>query len=52
MLITDRGKIIRLPVAGISLIGRITQGVKLIDTEAEERVVSIARLAEKGEEGD
>jgi DNA gyrase subunit A len=52
MLITDRGKIIRLPVAGISLIGRITQGVKLIDTEPEERVVSIARLAEKGDEGD
>jgi DNA gyrase subunit A len=52
MLITDRGKIIRLPAAGISLIGRVTQGVKLIDTETEERVVSIARLAEKGDEGD
>ena len=52
MLITDRGKIIRLPVAGISLIGRVTQGVKLIDTEPEERVVSIARLAEKGDDGD
>ncbi len=52
MLITDRGKIIRLPVAGISLIGRVTQGVKLIDTEPEERVVSIARLAEKGDDAD
>ena len=52
MLITDRGKIIRLPVAGISLIGRVTQGVTLIDTEPEERVVSVARLAEKGDEGD
>jgi DNA gyrase subunit A len=52
MLITDRGKIIRLPVAGISLIGRVTQGVKLIDTESEERVVGIARLAEKGDEGE
>ncbi len=52
MLITDRGKIIRLPVAGISLIGRVTQGVKLIDTEPEERVVSIARLAEKVDDGD
>jgi DNA gyrase subunit A len=52
MLITDRGKIIRLPVAGISLIGRVTQGVKLIDTEPEERVVSIACLAEKGDEGE
>jgi DNA gyrase subunit A len=52
MLITDRGKIIRLPVAGISLIGRVTQGVTLIDTEPGERVVSVARLAEKGDEGD
>jgi DNA gyrase subunit A len=52
MLITDRGKIIRLPVAGISLIGRVTQGVKLIDTETEERVVSIARRVEKGEDGE
>jgi DNA gyrase subunit A len=52
MLITDRGKIIRLPVKGIALIGRITQGVKLIDVEPEERVVSLARLVEKGDEPD
>lgn len=52
MLITDRGKIIRLPVSGISLIGRVTQGVKLIDTEPGERVVSIARLAEKGDDAE
>jgi DNA gyrase subunit A len=52
MLITDRGKIIRLPVKGIALIGRITQGVKLIDIEPEERVVSLARLVEKGDEPD
>jgi len=50
ILISDRGKIIRLAVKGIPLIGRITQGVKLIDTEAEERVVGLARLAEKTEE--
>lgn len=47
MLITDRGKIIRLAAKDISEIGRVTQGVKLINTEAEERVVSLARLAEK-----
>ncbi len=50
MLISDRGKIIRLAVKGIPLIGRITQGVKLIDTEAEERVAGLARLAEKTED--
>lgn len=49
MLITDRGKIIRITARDIPMIGRITQGVRLIDTEAGERVVSLARLAEKGD---
>jgi DNA gyrase subunit A len=47
MLMTDIGKIIRIPVKGISIISRNTQGVKLIDIEKEERVVGAARLAEK-----
>ena len=47
MLMTDIGKIIRMPVKGISTISRNTQGVKLIDIEKEERVVGAARLAEK-----
>jgi DNA gyrase subunit A len=47
MLVTDRGKIIRMPVSNISVISRNTQGVKLIDMEAGERVVSAARLAEE-----
>jgi DNA gyrase subunit A len=51
MLITDQGKIIRMPVAGLSIIGRNTQGVRLMVTEEQERIVAIARLAEK-DEGD
>ncbi len=51
MLITDQGKIIRMPVAGLSVIGRNTQGVRLMVTEEQERIVAIARLAEK-DEGD
>ena len=47
MLMTDRGKIIRMPVQDISVIGRNTQGVRLIAMEPGERVVSAARLAEK-----
>lgn len=47
MLMTDRGKIIRMPVKDISVIGRNTQGVRLIVMEPGERVVSAARLAEK-----
>ncbi|MCX5889782.1 MAG: DNA gyrase subunit A [Deltaproteobacteria bacterium] len=47
MLVTDGGKILRLAARGISLIGRVTQGVKLMDAEAEERVVSLAKVAEQ-----
>jgi DNA gyrase subunit A len=49
MLITDQGKIIRMPVAGFSVIGRNTQGVRLMVTEESERIVAVARLAEKDE---
>ena len=49
MLVTDIGKIIRMPVSNISVISRNTQGVKLIDMEPSERVVSAASLAEKEE---
>ncbi|RNC67680.1 MAG: DNA gyrase subunit A [Desulfuromonadales bacterium] len=52
MLITDQGKILRMPVAGFSVIGRNTQGVRLMVTEAEERIVAVAKLAEKEEVDD
>ena len=47
MLITNYGKIIRTKIKGISVIGRNTQGVKLINVEKDEKVVGIAHLAEK-----
>ncbi|HEX2387358.1 MAG TPA: DNA gyrase subunit A, partial [Candidatus Binatia bacterium] len=50
MLVTNIGKIIRLRVKDIRMIGRNTQGVRLIDLEEGERVVSLARVAEKEEE--
>jgi DNA gyrase subunit A len=50
MLITDKGKIIRLRGSEISVIGRNTQGVKLIGLEPGEKVMALARLAEKDEE--
>lgn len=46
MLITDGGKIIRLRIGDIRVIGRNTQGVHLIDLDNGERVVSLTRLAE------
>jgi DNA gyrase subunit A len=51
MLITDRGKIIRLRCGEIRLSSRNTQGVKLIEVESGERVMAVARLAEREEEG-
>ena len=50
MVITDNGKILRVPVSGFSVIGRNTQGVRLITTEEKEKVVAVARLAEKEED--
>ena len=50
MMITNIGKIIRLRIKDIRVIGRNTQGVRLIELEESERVVSVARLAEKEEE--
>ncbi len=46
MLISNRGKIIRIKVGSISVIGRNTQGVKLFELSNDERLVSVARLAE------
>ncbi len=46
MLITDGGKIIRLRIGDLRIIGRNTQGVHLIDLDNGERVVSLARLVE------
>jgi DNA gyrase subunit A len=51
MLITDRGKLIRMPADGIPTIGRNTQGVRLIRLEEDEQVVAMERLAER-EEGE
>jgi DNA gyrase subunit A len=51
MLITGKGMIIRLNTADISTIGRNTQGVRLIQLEEADQLVSVARLAER-EEGE
>jgi DNA gyrase subunit A len=50
MIITGQGKIIRFRVADISIIGRNTQGVKLIDLADGERVVAVAKVMEEDEE--
>ena len=47
MLITQQGKVLRMISDGIRTIGRATQGVRLIETDTGDRVVSIVGLAEK-----
>ena len=41
MLITDDGTIIRMPVDGISVIGRVSQGVRVMRVENESRIVGV-----------
>ena len=45
MIITNSGTIIRLKVADISILGRATQGVTLMRTNGDEKVVSIETIA-------
>jgi DNA gyrase subunit A len=50
LVITQQGMILRMQTNDVRAIGRATQGVKLIDIEGDDRVVSIARLVEKEED--
>jgi len=49
MIITKAGIIIRLPVAGISVIGRITQGVRVMNLDEGDMVVGVARVVKEDE---
>ncbi|MFT5582871.1 MAG: DNA gyrase subunit A [Cognaticolwellia sp.] len=53
MLITDTGRVIKIPVTNIRVTGRNTMGVTLMRVEDGERIVSIARVVEdeESEEG-
>jgi DNA gyrase subunit A len=50
MLVTDGGQLIRTRVEGIRIAGRSTQGVIVFKTAEGERVVSVERISEEGEE--
>ena len=47
MIITSSGKIIRIGVQKISVIGRNTKGVRLITVDKDERVMGVTRLVER-----
>ena len=49
MLITKGGMVIRMPVKGIRVSGRNTQGVRLVDLDATDRVIDVARVVPEDE---
>jgi DNA gyrase subunit A len=51
MMITRHGIIIRVPVEGIRVIGRNTQGVKVMNLESGDAVVDVARVVKEDESG-
>jgi DNA gyrase subunit A len=51
IVISDHGKLIRLRVRDIPVLGRATQGVRIMRVDEDERVVSVERLAE-GDDSD
>lgn len=50
MLITTLGMVVRVPVKGISIIGRSTQGVKLIDLKKDDKLTAVASVVAKEKE--
>jgi DNA gyrase subunit A len=52
MLISNAGKVIRLKVQEVPVNHRVTQGVKLIDLEPEEKLVGVARTTQEAEDAD
>ena len=50
MLITFKGQMVRISVNGIREAGRNTQGVKLIDLEAEDKLQAIAKVISEDKE--
>ncbi len=52
MIMTAEGKVLRCPITNIREIGRNTQGVKLMGTQENDRVVGVAKLAESSGQRD
>ncbi|HEY5646656.1 MAG TPA: DNA gyrase C-terminal beta-propeller domain-containing protein, partial [Pseudomonadales bacterium] len=52
MLISDMGTLVRTGVDEVSLLGRNTQGVRLINLRSDESLVGVARIAEQEGDGE
>ncbi len=52
VLVTQEGTVIRVPVKGISTMGRNTMGVRIMKLSAGDRVSSVARVVAESDPGD
>ncbi|NWF35862.1 DNA gyrase subunit A [Mariprofundus sp. KV] len=52
MMMTDSGRLVRIKMDGVSVIGRNTQGVTLIGCDAKERVIGAVQVVDRGDEGE
>ena len=52
MIITNSGMVIRIPITQISVMSRVTQGVRLINLKDEQKVTSVFNIPKEDEEGE
>jgi len=52
MLMSDKGTLVRTRVAEVSIIGRNTQGVRLIQLADDEKLIGIQPITDSGTESD
>ncbi|MFH1219707.1 MAG: DNA gyrase subunit A [Candidatus Eisenbacteria bacterium] len=50
IIMSQRGVVIRVPIKGVSVIGRATQGVRMINLDEGDKVVDVARVVPEEEE--
>lgn len=50
MLVTDTGRVIRISASSVRRVGRVSQGVRLMRLEKNEKIVDIARIEEEDED--
>jgi DNA gyrase subunit A len=50
MLLTKSGQTVRCPVRDIRIIGRVTQGVRLVNLAKRDKLIGMAKIVEVDEE--
>jgi DNA gyrase subunit A len=50
MLVTNTGRVIRISASSVRMVGRVSQGVRLMRLEAKEKIVDITRIEDEDED--